>query len=165
MGIQTVLHRSCGLIPCEPDSAGISSRCTSWEMTSRFSRSSRCWRSGPGGNPFFLEESVRCVRGAGALAGAPGAYRLAGLAHGIQVPSTVQPVIAARIDRLSPAHKQLLQAAAVIGTTVPVPLLHAIAELADEALRQGLAIFNRPSFCTRRVFSPSRVYVQACVDP
>ena len=55
------------------------------------------------------------------------------------MPSTVQPVIAERIDRLSPAHKQLLQAAAVIGTSIPSSLLYAIVDLADETVRQGLA--------------------------
>jgi class 3 adenylate cyclase/tetratricopeptide (TPR) repeat protein len=91
------------------------------------------------GNPFFLEESVRSLAESKALIGAPGAYRFAGSLTTIQVPTTVQPVIAERIDRLSPLHKQLLQAAAVIGTSVPSSLLHAIVEQPDETLRQGLA--------------------------
>jgi tetratricopeptide (TPR) repeat protein len=99
-----------------------------------------------GGNPFFLEESVRALAELGAFAGGPGAYRLTGPLTAIQVPSTVQPVIAARIDRLSPVNKQLLQAAAVIGMSVPFPLLHAIAELPDEALRQGLAHLQSAEF-------------------
>jgi len=99
-----------------------------------------------GGNPLFLEESVRAFAELGALTGEPGAYRLTGPLTALQVPSTVQPVIAARIDRLSPGHKQLLQAAAVIGTSVQVPLLHAIAELSDEALRQGLAHLQSADF-------------------
>ena len=46
-------------------------------------------------------------------------------ATSIQVPSTVQAILAARIDRLAPEDKQLLQAAAVIGKDVPYPLLQA----------------------------------------
>ena len=42
------------------------------------------------------------------------------------MPATVQAVLAARIDRLLPEEKQLLQTAAVIGTKVPFPLLQAI---------------------------------------
>ena len=38
----------------------------------------------------------------------------------IQVPATVQAVLAARIDRLPPEEKRLLQTAAVIGTEVPL---------------------------------------------
>src|SRR5215470_15769234 len=80
------------------------------------------------GNPFFLEESVRTLVETGALVGAPGAYRLAQSLPTIQVPATVQAVLAARIDRLPPEDKRLLQTAAVIGMEVPFPLLHAIAE-------------------------------------
>ena len=67
------------------------------------------------GNPFFLEESVRTLVETGVLVGEPGAYRLAQALPTIQVPATVQAVLAARIDRLPPEEKQLLQTAAVIG--------------------------------------------------
>ena len=70
------------------------------------------------GNPFFLEESVRSLVESKTLVGAPGAYRFGGSLAAIHVPSTVQPVIAERIDHLPRVHKQLLQAAAVIGPTV-----------------------------------------------
>jgi class 3 adenylate cyclase len=75
------------------------------------------------GNPFFLEESVRTLVETGVLVGAPGAYRLAQALPTIQVPATVQAVLAARIDRLPPEEKQLLQTAAVIGTEVPLALI------------------------------------------
>jgi len=90
------------------------------------------------GNPFFLEESVRTLAETGALAGAPGAYRLAQALPTIQVPATVQAVLAARIDRLPPEEKRLLQTAAVIGTEVPFPLLQAIAEVSEDALHRSL---------------------------
>ena len=69
------------------------------------------------GNPFFLEESVRTLVETQGLVGEPGAYRLAQALPSLQVPATVQAVLAARIDRL-PAEKELLQTAAVIGTEV-----------------------------------------------
>ena len=71
------------------------------------------------GNPFFLEESVRGLVETGVLVGVPGAYRLAQALPTIQIPATVQAILAARIDRLSPEEKRLLQTAAVIGTEVP----------------------------------------------
>src|SRR5207248_11407095 len=52
---------------------------------------------------------------------------------------TVQAVLAARIDRLPPEEKQLLQTAAVIGTEVLLTLLQAIAELPEDAIYRGLA--------------------------
>src|SRR5262249_29929337 len=72
------------------------------------------------GNPFFLEESVRTLVETGVLDGERGAYRLAQTLPAIQVPVTVQVVLAARIDRLPPEEKDLLQTAAVIGTEVPL---------------------------------------------
>lgn len=75
------------------------------------------------GNPFFLEGSVRTLVETQVLVGSPGAYRLVRSLPNIQVPSTVQAVLAARIDRLPPEEKQLLQTAAVIGTELPLALL------------------------------------------
>ena len=89
-----------------------------------------------GGNPFFLEESVRTLVETGVLVGERRAYRLAQPLDSLQVPATVQAVLAARIDRLPPEDKRLLQTAAVIGTEVPWPLLQAIADVPEEALHQ-----------------------------
>src|SRR5262245_16045344 len=75
------------------------------------------------GNPFFLEESVRALAETGSLVGERGAYRLEHALQSLQVPATVQAVLAARIDRLPPEDKRLLQTAAVIGMEVPLSLL------------------------------------------
>src|SRR5207249_1824023 len=91
-----------------------------------------------GGNPFFLEESVRSAVETGVLAGDRGDYRLARSAGEIRVPVTVQAVLAARIDRLPPEDRALLQTAAVIGKDVPFAMLQAVADLPDEPLRAGL---------------------------
>jgi class 3 adenylate cyclase/tetratricopeptide (TPR) repeat protein len=91
------------------------------------------------GNPLFLEESVRGLVESGVLAGARGSYRLVGQLDAIRVPATVQAILEARMDRLEPADKRLLQAAAVIGADVPFSLLEAIADMQGEALRGGLA--------------------------
>jgi tetratricopeptide (TPR) repeat protein len=98
------------------------------------------------GNPFFLEESVRTLVETGVLVGTPGAYHLAQAVPSIQVPATVQAVLAARIDRLPPEEKRLLQTAAVIGLEVPLPLVQAIAELSEEALHRGLTHLQAAEF-------------------
>jgi predicted ATPase len=110
------------------------------------------------GNPFFLEESVRTLVETGALVGTPGAYRLAQALPTIQVPVTVQAVLAARIDRLLPEDKRLLQTAAVIGTEVPLPLLQAMAELPDEALHRGLGHLQATEFLYETRLFPERDY-------
>jgi len=90
------------------------------------------------GNPLFLEESVRALAETGALQGTPGDYRLVRPVPAIEVPASVQAVLAARIDRLGPDDKRLLQCAAVIGYAVPVAQLRAIAGADDTALREAL---------------------------
>lgn len=91
------------------------------------------------GNPLFLEESVRSLEETGALSGARGSYRLAAPLTQVQVPATVQSILAARIDRLPEQHKRLLQSASVIGKDVPLALLLAIGVVDDEGLRTSLA--------------------------
>jgi class 3 adenylate cyclase/tetratricopeptide (TPR) repeat protein len=110
------------------------------------------------GNPFFLEESVRTMVETQVLDGARGAYRLVQELPSIQVPATVQAVLAARIDRLPPEEKQLLQTAAVIGTDVPLPLLQAIAELPEDAMYRGLAHLQVAEFLYETRLFPENEY-------
>src|SRR5262245_1505324 len=110
------------------------------------------------GNPFFLEESVQTLVETRVLAGERGAYRLTGPVHAIQVPDTVQAVLAARIDRLAPEDKRLLQAASVIGETVPLALLEAVAELSDDELRHGLARLQAAEFLYETSLFPDPEY-------
>jgi tetratricopeptide (TPR) repeat protein len=110
------------------------------------------------GNPFFLEESVRTLVETGVLVGDRGTCRLAQPLDTLQVPATVQALLAARIDRLSPEEKRVLQTAAVIGTEVPWPLLQAIADTADEALYRGLAHLQAAEFLYETSLFPERAY-------
>ena len=102
------------------------------------------------GNPAFLEETVRILVETKALAGERGQYRLTRPIEAIPLraaaSATVQAVLAARIDQLAPEDKRLLQVASVIGKDVPFPLLQAIADLSDEALRQGLDSLQSAEF-------------------
>jgi class 3 adenylate cyclase/tetratricopeptide (TPR) repeat protein len=106
------------------------------------------------GVPFFLEESVRTLVEIGALAGERGHYRLARPFDTIQVPATVQAILAARIDRLPPEDKTLLQTAAVIGKDVPFALLQAISETPEETLRHGLARLQAAEFLYETALFP-----------
>ena len=86
------------------------------------------------GNPFFAEETVRSLAGTSFLTGEKGAYRPALRISDLVIPTTVQNVVADRIDRLPLDEKHLLQTAAVIGIIVPFPLLRAVTELTEENL-------------------------------
>jgi adenylate cyclase len=67
------------------------------------------------GNPFFTEEIIRDLSGREVLRGHRGAYVCTTAISDISVPATLQATIASRIDRLHPAAKRALSAAAVIG--------------------------------------------------
>jgi predicted ATPase len=110
------------------------------------------------GNPFFLEESVRTLVETGALVGEPGGYRLAQAPPTLQIPAIVQAVLAARIDRLPPEDKRLLQTAAVLGTDVPFALLQAIADVPEAALHRGLAHLQAAEFLYETRLFPEPEY-------
>jgi tetratricopeptide (TPR) repeat protein len=97
-------------------------------------------------NPLFLEESVRALVEMGALAGERGAYRLTRPVEQLRMPATVQAILAARIDRLAPEAKRLLQAAAVIGKDVPMALLLAIADASGHEVVAELARLQAAEF-------------------
>src|SRR5262249_19040656 len=98
------------------------------------------------GNPCFLEESVRTLVETRVLAGERAGYRLTTPIENIQVPATVQAVLAARIDRLSLEEKRLLQSASVIGEDFPFSFLYAITDLAEENLRSALVHLQAAEF-------------------
>jgi class 3 adenylate cyclase/tetratricopeptide (TPR) repeat protein len=110
------------------------------------------------GNPFFLEESVRTLVETKVLIGERGAYRLATALPSIQVPTTVQAILAARIDRLPAEEKRLLQTASVIGTDVAFSLLQAVADLPEEGLRRGLAHLQAAEFLYETRLFPDLEY-------
>ena len=91
------------------------------------------------GNPLFLEECVRSLVETHVLVGRRGSYRATTALTDLEIPATVQTVLAARIDRLPPREKRVLQCAAVIGEEGPARLLAEISDLPDEALREALA--------------------------
>src|SRR5215813_8302351 len=110
------------------------------------------------GNPFFLEESVRTLVETRVLEGERDGYRLTTPIESIQVPATVQAVLAARIDRLSPEEKRLLQSASVIGEDVPFSLLYAITDLAEENLRSALVHLQAAEFLYEAKLFPDLEY-------
>ncbi len=110
------------------------------------------------GNPFFLEESVRDLVETRVLTGERGRYHLAKPLPSVQVPATVQAVLAARIDRLPPEDKRVLQEAAVIGKDVPIALLQAVTELPEAELRPRLAHLRAAEFLYETSLFPEPEY-------
>src|SRR5499426_1684576 len=110
------------------------------------------------GNPFFLEESVRALVETEVLVGERGAYRIAKAPQAWQIPATAQAILAARIDRLPPEDKRLLQAASVIGKDVPFALLQTIADSSEEDLRRALSHLQAAEFLYEASIFPDLEY-------
>jgi len=109
------------------------------------------------GNPFFVEEIVRELADRGVLDGERGGYVSTADVGEVSLPATLQATIAARIDRLGPAAKRTLSAAAVIGSRFSIELLETlgiepiledlvVAELIDQVrfTRQPEYVFHHP---------------------
>ena len=109
-------------------------------------------------NPLFLEESVRALVETGALAGERGAYRLTRPVEQLTIPATVQAILAARIDLLGPEARRLLQAAAVIGKDVALPLLLAIADAPEPEVRAELTHLQAAEFLYETRLFPDLEY-------
>jgi class 3 adenylate cyclase/tetratricopeptide (TPR) repeat protein len=110
------------------------------------------------GNPFFAEEVVQGLIESGQLSGQRGAYRLDTPVERLEVPQTVQALLAARIDRLMEREKQALQAASVIGKVFELPLLEAVAEMAGVDLEDALARLKDSEFVYEQALFPVPEY-------
>ena len=103
------------------------------------------------GNPFFMEETVQVLFDKGALL-RNGGVKLTRSLSELRIPPTVQAILAARIDRLSPAEKELLQTLAVIGEDLALELIKDVTGTTAEQLEPLLAelqlrefVYEQPS--------------------
>ncbi|MGH7822321.1 MAG: hypothetical protein ACREQ9_21370, partial [Candidatus Binatia bacterium] len=87
------------------------------------------------GNPFFIEEVVQSLAESGALGATRGRYRLATPLDRLEIPGTVQVILAGRIDRLPEREKELLRTASVIGKNFPEPILRKVSRVPELELR------------------------------
>jgi tetratricopeptide (TPR) repeat protein len=101
---------------------------------------------------------VQALVETGALTGERGACRLARPLPGIQVPATVQAVLAARIDRLRPEDKTLLQTASVIGKDVPLALLREMVEPTAGGLDAAIERLQNAEFLYEASLFPDPEY-------
>jgi tetratricopeptide (TPR) repeat protein len=103
------------------------------------------------GNPFFMEETVQVLLEEGVLV-RNGGVKLTRPLSQFKIPPTVQSVLAARIDRLPAAGKELLQTLAVIGKDLLLELVKVVTGKGEEQLEPMLAelqmgefIYEQPS--------------------
>ncbi len=80
------------------------------------------------GNPFFVEEVIRMLIDRGGIARQNGKWTVTREIQSIEIPDTLQGVLAARIDRLPEEAKRTLQIASVIGRKFQVKVLEKVLE-------------------------------------
>ncbi len=110
------------------------------------------------GNPFFIEEVVQTLVEERALLGQPGCYHIERFPTLLHIPTTIQGVLAARIDRLPVAQKELLQTLAIIGKEFPLSLVRLVSELDEGELRPLLADLQAADFIHERPAYPEVEY-------
>jgi hypothetical protein len=125
------------------------------------------------GNPFFLEEIVRHLIDDGRIAHEDGRWRATSDVADVEIPDTVQGVLAARIDLLEPADKRTLQRAAVVGRVFwPAPvgrLMNGDAATLNETLerleerelvvsRLGSSIAGEPEYLFKHILTREVAY-------
>ena len=76
----------------------------------------------------------------------------------LEIPATVQPIIAARIDRLGDTEKRVLQIAAVIGKQFPEPLLNQISALPESDFAAALIALQDGEFLRVETLFPEVEY-------
>jgi predicted ATPase len=109
------------------------------------------------GNPLFIEELTRSLLESGALVQTPEGYMLTQPVEALEVPTTVQGVLLARIDRLHEDLKEVLQVAAVIGRVFSYPLLAQVVQRGSE-LEQTLGELADLEFIYPTSLAPQREY-------
>jgi tetratricopeptide (TPR) repeat protein len=100
------------------------------------------------GNPLYAEEYVRMLQDRGFLVRGSGGWRLSGDEE-LPLPETVQGMIAARLDALAQAEKELVQDAAVLGKVFWPGALEAIGRREPREVEDILHALERKEFVRR----------------
>ena len=110
------------------------------------------------GIPFYAVETVRMLIDRGLLARQGSAYHPTATIETLDVPSSLQALIAARLDHLSAEERRVLQDASVLGRTFTVPGLQAVSGLEESDLRAMLGSLVRKEILSLRTdpLSPER---------
>lgn len=110
------------------------------------------------GRPLFIEETVRALIETGVVASESNGYRLMAEDGEIEIPTTVQAVIAERIDALPSDRKYLLQCASVIGRSFPRKLLQDLGGWDAARLRRLLTELEAQEFLFQSEVFPEPTY-------
>jgi tetratricopeptide (TPR) repeat protein len=120
------------------------------------------------GNPFFIEEVIRALIDEGAIEHVEDGLRVTARIDEVHVPGTIQEVIMARVDRLQPELRDLLQRGSVLGRTFPFRLLvevsgregleFALAQLVRRDLLEKSVAAGEAGFAFKHALAQETIY-------
>ena len=110
------------------------------------------------GNPLFMEELTHTLLQNGSIQKKDDQFVLARDVSSVQVPDTIQGIIAARMDRLEESLKRIMQVAAVIGREFAFRILETITEMKEE-LKSGLVNLQGLEFIYEKSLFPDLEYI------
>lgn len=111
------------------------------------------------GTPLFIEEMARALLDQGVLVAQRPVISLRQDIGDLQLPASVQAVVAARIDQLAPGIRRTLSVAAVIGKDVPHDVLSALADLSGSELAAQLAVLIQADLLREVTIGAGREYM------
>ena len=110
------------------------------------------------GNPLFIEECLYALAETGELTRSSGdRFQLAKPVAAIRVPRSLRGLLESRVDSLPDGDKDVLQAAAVVGTAIPLSLLRHVAEAPEEILQPAIRRLCRDGFLLPDPNDPARL--------
>jgi tetratricopeptide (TPR) repeat protein len=111
------------------------------------------------GVPFFIEEFIKSLKDLNAIEKKNGTYHLAKDVQAVSIPSTIQDVIMARVDRLPEGAKNLLQTGSVIEREFSHELIKTVSGLSEQKLLPQLSVLKDTELIFERGIYPESTYI------
>ncbi len=111
------------------------------------------------GVPYYIEEFVKSLNESNMVVKNHKMCRLAQNIEDVSIPSTIQGVIMARIDRLPEVAKELLQTGSVIEREFTYELIKHVSELEEKELLSALSVLKESELLYERGIYPESTYI------
>jgi tetratricopeptide (TPR) repeat protein len=111
------------------------------------------------GIPFYIEEFIKSLKDLNAIEKKNGTYHLAKDLKAVSIPSTIQDVIMARVDKLPEGTKNLLQTGSVIEREFSYELINTVSGLSEQELLPQLSVLKDSELIFERGIYPESTYV------
>ena len=111
------------------------------------------------GVPFFIEEFIRSIRDLKLIEEKDNKFRMSKNIQSVNIPSTIQDVIMARVDSLPDGAKEILQTGSVIEREFSYELIKEVTDLSKQALLSHLSAMRNSELVYERGIIPKSTYI------